>query len=155
MGKSAKVISAAVLWLALLSGGAQAQSCDRLCDWQFWLTATGEQVRDAIADEGVTARDNHGSTPLHRASGSGTPETVSALLEAGADVDARDGTGWTPLHMASGSGTPKTVSALLEAGADVDARTEGGLTPFDLARENDKLKGTDVYWQLNDARYRD
>ena len=45
------------------------------------------------------------------------------------------------------------VTALLEAGADPTAKTASGQTPFDLAEENYKLKGTEVYWRLNDARY--
>ena len=79
---------------------------------------------------------------------------VLALLEAGADVNAQSGTGPTPLHAAAAySKTPAVVTALLAGGADPTAKTPFGQTPFDLAEENDKLKGTEVYWRLNDARY--
>ena len=44
MARSVKVISAVILWVALLSGSVQAQSCVQLCDADFWQTATREQL---------------------------------------------------------------------------------------------------------------
>ena len=72
---------------------------------------------------------------------------------SGADpVNARDGDRLTPLHRAAEfSQTPETVTALVNAGAvrDGDRRT-----PFELIPEDSPLKGTDVYWRLNEARFR-
>ena len=97
-----------------------------------------------------------GGTPLHRAAAiSQTPEVVTALVNAGADPNARDGDGFTPLHLAAAqSQTPEIVTALVNAGADPNARTGDGRTPFELIPEDSPLKGTDVYWRLNEARFR-
>ena len=79
---------------------------------------------------------------------------VQALLAAGADLKARNKWSGTPLHIAAGfSANPTVVQALLAAGADPTAKTWDGKTPFDLLQENDKLKGTDVYWRMNDLQY--
>ena len=45
------------------------------------------------------------------------------------------------------------VALLLDRGADATLRDNNGRLPIDLADENKALKGTDVYWQLNDARF--
>ena len=67
---------------------------------------------------------------------------VTALLEAGADLNARDENGWTPLHTAAaGSKIPGTVTALLEAGADLNAREENGWTPLHLAAGSSETPG--------------
>ena len=109
-----------------------------------WLKAGGD----------VHARDENGLTPLHSVASSETPAVVDALLEGDADVDARDENGLTPLHLAAAhSETPAVVNALLEAGADANARDGSNKTPFDFAKGNSAIKGTDVYWRLNEARF--
>lgn len=62
------------------------------------------------------------------------PETVAALIEAGADVNGRF-TGphtETPLHWAASSDDVAVLDALLDAGADIEARGAviGGGTPM-------------------------
>ncbi len=82
------------------------------------------------------------------------PEVVTALLNAGADVNEGSGE-WTPLHTAAyGSKNPEVIMVLLKAGADGKVKDSRGRTAFDLAKEyNEAIKGTDAYWALNDARY--
>lgn len=63
--------------------------------------------------------------PLHLAAECGSPDSVAALLAAGAKVNTRDGAIWQPLHYAARSGDLYVVSQLLAAKADVD--TGGGL----------------------------
>jgi hypothetical protein len=48
---------------------------------------------------------------------------------------------------------PEVIMALLNAGADAKAKDSGGNTVFDYAQDNIKLRGTDAYWKLNEARY--
>ena len=69
------------------------------------------------------------------AGGSAVPAVVTALVNAGADLEARDESGLTPLHVAAGgSAVPAVVTALVNAGADLEARTESGLTPLHVRR---------------------
>ena len=89
---------------------------------------------------------------LYRALGMCHPSIVKALLDAGAKQDARNEGGATPLHLAASGGHASVVKVLLDAGVKPDSRNEEGKTPFDVI--SSELKGTDVYWELHDARYR-
>ena len=80
-------------------------------------------------------------------------DAITTLLEAGADPNARDKYDYAPLHWAAIDGHAKVVEALLKAGADPMARNTFGKLPFDYAKDNDRLKGTDVYWKLHEARF--
>ncbi|MXX09384.1 MAG: ankryin, partial [Synechococcus sp. SB0667_bin_8] len=74
---------------------------------------------------------------------------------AGADPNARAKGGVTPLHMAARlSETPAVVKVLLDAGADASAKTNKGKLPVELIPDDSPLRGTDVYWRLNEGRYR-
>lgn len=75
-----------------------------------------------------------------------------ALLAGSASVDTRDEGGKTSLFTAAERGMPKTVDALLAAVADGSVRDSSGQAAFSLAFDNDKLKGTDAYWRLSEAR---
>lgn len=103
----------------------------------------------------MNERNKDGRTPLHLAAGNGkTPAIVKVLLRARAAPNARDKNGWTPLHLAAEfSKTPAVVEALLAAGADPAAEDKEGKTPWHYAKENAALKGTEVYWRLNDGRF--
>ena len=100
------------------------------------------------------ARDEDGSTPLHRAAGyNKDPGIISVLLKAGADLKTRDEWGQTPLHeAASSNGNPDVITALLEAGADPQAQDESGRTPGSLLKKNDQLKDTDIDRRLNQGQ---
>ena len=87
-----------------------------------------------------------GTTPLHRAAFVEGLETVTMLLEAGADIHARDGNGDTPLLRAADYGgfrNPATLEALVEAGADVNDRNERGETVLErvLRSPADRVAG--------------
>ena len=83
-----------------------------------------------------------------------TPGDATRRLEAGADLEARAVGDQTPLHAAAAkTDNPAVVEALLDAGANPAERNERGRTPFYYAKRNEALKGTDVYWRLNEARF--
>ena len=143
--------------LLLAAGAALARpDCD---DWNtrdFFDQATAADVARCISQGAdPKARAKGGATPLHGAASlSETPAVVKVLLDAGADLEARDEHGLTPLHRAAISKTPAVVKALLDAGADLEARDQFGKTPVELVPRNSPLWGTDVYWRLNEGRYR-
>lgn len=83
-----------------------------------------------------------------------TVKQVEALIKTGADVKERDKDGLTVLmHAAWKNENPAVIEALINAGADVKARDIEGRTVFDYAEKNPKIKGTPVYWKLNDLKY--
>jgi ankyrin repeat protein len=61
-----------------------------------------------------------GNAPLLAAAGENCVETVSLLLDMGADVNVKDGDGWTPLIKAASANQPDMVRVLLKHGADMD-----------------------------------
>ena len=120
-------------------------------------SGTVAQVLQAIkAGVDVNLRDGEGSTPLMYAAGYNTnPDVLSVLIKAGADVNARAENGKTPLMYAANYNTnPDVLSVLIKAGADVNARNEWGWTALKFAKDNPAIKGTKVYWELNDAQYK-
>ena len=145
---------AAIIALLLTFASQAAADCAKLCDDEWWKTATTANVQAELSGGAdVMARDENGRTPLHRAAWSSTPANIQALLAAGADVMARNEYGTTPLHVAASGGTPANIQALLAAGADAKAKNKEGKSPWDLAQKNEKLKGTKGYWALNEAQY--
>jgi ankyrin repeat protein len=78
-----------------------------------------------------------GITALMWAARAGALDAITALLDAGADVNARDRNNrWTPLLHAIHKQQELAVSLLLERGADPDAAAPGGLTPLIMAADD-------------------
>ncbi|CAN5383074.1 hypothetical protein BH11ARM1_BH11ARM1_00240 [soil metagenome] len=81
----------------------------------------------------INALDKDGSTPLHCAAWKGHPEIVTALLDAGADINAKnENSHWgdTPLHAAAHGNRKNTAIVLLERGADRNGLNTHGRTPL-------------------------
>ena len=90
---TSRVHMIAILTALLLTIATQAEAdCDKLCDRDWWKTATAADVQAELdAGAEVTAKDQYGSTPLHEAAGHGSAEGIQALLDAGADPKVKDG----------------------------------------------------------------
>lgn len=79
--------------------------------------------------------DNKGNTPLHWASMKDRADTVSLLIENGADIEAKDVDNWTALHYAAAFASLQTVEALVNNGADKNSLTKDGNIPVNYAKD--------------------
>lgn len=82
----------------------------------------------SVADVNAVYRD--GSTPLHRAARSASPDVVRLLIDRGAHVNAVDRAGATPLHRAAQSASVDVMCLLIAKGARVNATDKDGVTPL-------------------------
>ena len=78
----------------------------------------------------VTATDDAGYTPLHKAAYNNRPDVVEFLLSHGSNVDAASSSGSTALHGAAFYGYPEIVRLLLDHGAGLAVTNAGGYTPL-------------------------
>jgi ankyrin repeat protein len=144
----------------LLEAGAGVNTRDNKGTTPLMVAAFGHKKLDlikALLDAGadVNAQNLKGWTPLMEASSyfQANSNVIRALMNAGADVNARDEKGWTPLMWAVTTNQhPGAVTTLLDGGADGKVKNNDGKTAFDLAREEEHLIGTDIYWRLKDAQ---
>ena len=131
------------LWVAANASsgrGGGADQVDTIVEILRTLLAAG-------ADQHLSTDD--GTTPLMVAAGLGresfspreprgrrsvTAEAaVTALLEAGADVNAANEADFTALHGAVFRGLNEVIESLVSHGADIDARDFRGRTPYRMA----------------------
>ena len=139
------------------SGPPKAAATESCANWntpRFFRNAKLDDLSRCLETEDPNARNENGRTPMHYAAQGSSPAMVTALAEAGANVNAPDEKGeWTPLHLAAWfSKTPSVVAALLVAGANPAATDKAGKTPWDYARSNAALEGTPPYWRLNEEQ---
>lgn len=110
----------------------EAASLERLND-ALIRAAVGSRVEaiSVLLDSGAdlhTLSKGHG-TPLHAAANHGNRETITVLVQAGADLESHaHSTGTTPLIDAASWGSAETTHALIDLGADVEGRDESGRT---------------------------
>jgi ankyrin repeat protein len=93
----------------------------------------------------VDATDARGWTALFKAlfnyeQNRGFPDVVSALIEAGADIEHQIAYGTRPLMIAAGYGEARVVDVLLLAGVDIGAMNEGGRTARVMAETKDYVE---------------
>lgn len=88
-----------------------------------------------------------GQTALMKAAQGTSPEALSLLLAAGADVNLQDAEGNTSLHHLAKSLSNKTrasLEILLGMGAKLDLKNHKGQTALDVARASDNLDGVEI-----------
>ncbi|KAF5003058.1 hypothetical protein FDECE_10369 [Fusarium decemcellulare] len=78
----------------------------------------------------INQEDKHGRTPLHYAASSGEPESVSFLLEHGADIHVVDSHRYTPLHAAAQSRLEQDIWNGNIPGLDQERLRESREDPF-------------------------
>ena len=105
----------------------------------FEAAATGQtnRVRTLIEEDPalVNSYSPDGFAPLSLAVFFGHPETVDALLSAGAEVNAasRERMKLTPLASAMATAQNEIARTLIDHGANVNAKAESDLTPLHTA----------------------
>ena len=105
----------------------------------FEAAATGQTGRvRALIEQDPTLANSYspdGFTPLSLAVFFGHPETVDALLAAGAEVNAasRETMKLTPLASAMATAQIEIAKTLIEHGANVNAKAASDLTPLHTA----------------------
>ena len=113
--------------------------CGRLCTTEFWKSAGPMRVREALAQAGTArGRSPSGDTPLHLALETAADvESVTLLLDRGADPNARNARDDTPLHVAAGSaGSAAAIATLIAHGAMLDGANAEDWTPLHVASEH-------------------
>ena len=111
-----KVIFVIFLFFCLMGSAWAAMS-----DGDFAKLCANGSVQDVRAEllKGANPNaENSGRTALMWAVIEDTPEVVSLLLKAGANVNAKNKDGETALMVAAGNGNKATVNFLIDAGAD-------------------------------------
>ncbi|OAX84371.1 hypothetical protein ACJ72_01263 [Emergomyces africanus] len=112
-----------------------------------------ERVRKLVNGEArkyvdVNTPDEEGTVPLIYASCFGHLDVVSALLEAGADVDKQDRNRWSALMWAMTNRHKTIAKILLDHGASPDIKSSSGGTAFDFVQP-----GTDISKYLHENGY--
>ena len=94
---------------------------------------TGIVVQDPLNADGpaVSGTAKGGMTPLHYAARDGHAQAVTALLDAGADINKKSADGNTPLLIALINGQFDVAMQFVEKGANVNLAGDGyGITPL-------------------------
>ncbi|MXW12929.1 MAG: hypothetical protein F4X84_06965 [Synechococcus sp. SB0662_bin_45] len=165
---------------ALLDAGADPNTRNKQGETPLHLTDTPEAVK-ALVDAGadLEARTKDGLTPLHVAIGSYMHKGRNIETDIFLRRPPSSTTQQTPQSPAQPQVVPTeeeewvldpvkvkmrldeisaVVKALLDAGADPTAKIEGRFLPVDFIDQftpsDSPLRSTDVYWRLNEARYR-
>lgn len=134
---------------ALLKGGADCNTSNEEGATLLMLAAGAghiEMVEMLIAAGAeVDATDARGWTALMKGLfnyelNRGFPDVVSALIEAGADIEHQVSYGTRPLMIAAGYGEAGVVEVLLLAGVDVGAVNEGGRNAKTMAETKDYVE---------------
>ncbi|KAI9825754.1 MAG: hypothetical protein M1819_000472 [Sarea resinae] len=87
----------------------------------------------------VNAPDEEGTAPLIYASCFGHQEVVTALIDAGADVDKQDRNQWSSLMWAMTNRHKNIAKALLDHGASPEVKSSSGRTAFDFVAPNSEI----------------
>jgi len=118
------------------------------------LNDDDEELNDFFKDPSnkrmINEPDAIGWTPLHWACSKGLKNSVSALLENGADPNkGTDYDGWTPAHDAARCGNSEILEMLAKAGANIETTTSSGTRPLHYAVQYGRTKA--MQWMCKEG----
>lgn len=93
-------------------------------------------------DSSRKGADQHGNPPINHAAQNGHHETVSQLLDKGADQTVVDQDGDSSLICATIGGHLEVISLLLDRGLSLAIHNNAGFTPLCLAANHGHLEDT-------------
>jgi uncharacterized protein len=120
----------------LLDAGADVNAAGRVGETALHAVCWGKDasIVALLLDHGADVNALFGrESPLLIASGYGSFDMVSLLVEAGAEVNYKNESNGTPLRKASMAGCVQTVQFLFEHGAELDTLDSDGETPLCIA----------------------
>ncbi|XP_075262932.1 IQ motif and ankyrin repeat domain-containing protein 1-like isoform X2 [Convolutriloba macropyga] len=95
----------------------------------------------------VDCKDANDNTPLSEAAAGGHQDTITMLVEKGADVNSRGQFERTPLYRAAFAGNMAAAQVLLSQGADPRLYANDGMQPVHIAA-SDSMKGLLEEWDI-------
>lgn len=98
-------------------------------------TVSGKDTSSTITSTDSGISTGKGLSPLHIACKEGHHDTVSKLINKGADINACDNDGKSPLYLACEYGHVKVVKDLLDSKANVNHRDNEGASPLFIASQ--------------------
>jgi class 3 adenylate cyclase len=143
---AALVIAAIAWWVWPATRSSQPPSLQAISQQQIalWDAVIAGNVTEAVisirAGADVNGLDNranvagpNGRRPLNWAAIRNDTAMISALLDAGANINAANLTGFTPLHHAAEAGSKEAATLLIARGANLILRNRYEQTPEQIA----------------------
>ena len=115
----------------------------------------------------VSETDIHGTTPIFHSLKSAAVENnrtlmhagsfskqdrleiINLLISAGSNVNHSSNNSDRPLHYAAQFGTDEDIKILIKSGSDIGSTNQINETAFDVAKGNERVRSTKIYWELN------
>jgi ankyrin repeat protein len=117
-----------------ISTGVSVDSVSRSGSTALYAAAVGDHadIVKWLLAKGASPHGHGASVPILAAAHCG-PETLRALIEAGAKIESKDYNGWTPLFISAANGKAANVRVLLAAKASPNTADPKGHTPLHWA----------------------
>jgi len=119
----------------------RSTSSQTLADWFLHIVLDGSKTRESFAKLTELVKLGAdmaiiGKYIFYIIRQKGVEKLITAMVEAGVDVNAQDDVNNTPLHYAALTSNVEMVKLLLDAGAIIEARNAAGKTALHLAIQN-------------------